>query len=93
MLLAFCPVRAWLFFTFLPTALPFLRESRLAEGSSSHISLCVHCAVWFLYLHRCTTQPNLRFEGGAAVTCKIFKMCEITAKILRKCAQSSNILV
>ena len=29
---------------------------RLAEGSSSHISWCVHCSVWFLYLHRCRSR-------------------------------------
>ena len=29
---------------------------RLAEGSSSHISWCVHCIVWFLYLRRCRSR-------------------------------------
>ena len=33
-----------------------------------------------------TGQPNLRFEGGESVSLKILKMCERTAKILRKCA-------
>ena len=31
---------------------------RLAEGSSSHISWCVHCIVWFLYLRRCRSRGH-----------------------------------
>ena len=31
---------------------------RLAEGSSSHISWCVHCIVWFLYLCRCRSRGH-----------------------------------
>ena len=42
---------------------------RLAEGSSSHISWCVHCAVWFLYLHRCRSRgPAVQGATGSGRT-------------------------
>ena len=42
---------------------------RLAEGSSSHISWCVHCTVWFLYLHRCRSRgPAVQGATGSGRT-------------------------
>ena len=42
---------------------------RLAEGSSSHISWCVHCSVWFLYLHRCRSRgPAVQGATGSGRT-------------------------
>ena len=42
---------------------------RLAEGSSSHISWCVHCPVWFLYLHRCRSRgPAVQGATGSGRT-------------------------
>ena len=42
---------------------------RLAEGSSSHISWCVHCTVWFLDLHRCRSRgPAVQGATGSGRT-------------------------